>query len=149
VCHVDDSAALYIDILRKILSDEVIQQGRKGYYLAAAGSIEWSDLYKQMAKALAKSGAVDDDKIHKPSDQSMEAAAQALGCPKEFVPVEMGGSYVSLTIPVTVGAEKLTCCRRCTLQADRGRTIGWTPKYSAQHILQDAENEVQLILSEI
>jgi hypothetical protein len=149
VCHVDDSAALYIDILRKILSDEVIQQGRKGYYLAAAGSIEWSDLYKQMAKALAKSGAVDDDKIHKPSDQSMEAAAQALGCPKEFVPVEMGGSYVSLTIPVTVGTEKLTCCRRCTLQADRGRTIGWTPKYSAQHILQDAENEVQLILSEI
>jgi hypothetical protein len=149
VCHVDDSAALYIDILRNILSEKAIGQGRKGYYLAAAGSIEWSDLYKQMAKALAKSGAVDDDGIHRPNDQSMEAAAKALGCPKEFVPVEMGGSYVFSTIPVTVRTQQLTCCHRCTLQADRGRKIGWTPKYPAQHLSQDAENEVQLILSNI
>jgi hypothetical protein len=97
VCHVDDTVSLYIDILRNILSEKAIDQGRKGYYLAAAGSVQWSDLYKQMAVALAKNGAVDDDSIHRPSDESMEAAAKALGCPKEFVPVEMAGSYVSQT----------------------------------------------------
>jgi hypothetical protein len=147
VCHIDDTVSLYIDILQNILNEKAIDQGRKGYYLAAAGSIEWLDLYKQMAVALAKSGDVDDDSIHKPSDKSMEAAAEALGCPREFVPVEMGGSYVSAISPVIVRAEQLTHRRRCTLQADRGRKIGWTPRYSAQHILQDAENEVRLILS--
>jgi hypothetical protein len=149
VSHIDDTVSLYVEILRNILSENAIDQGRKGYYLAAAGSVEWSHLYKQMAVALAKSGAVDDDSIHKPSNGSMEAAAKALGCPKEFVPVEMGGSYVSPNTPVTVRAEQLTYCCRCTLQADRGRKIGWTPKYSAQHILQDAGNEVELILSNI
>ena len=149
MCHVDDTVSLYIDILRNILSEKAIDQGRKGYYLAAAGFVQWSDLYKQMAVALAKNGAVDDDSIHRPSDESMEAAAKALGCPKEFVPVEMAGSYVSPNVPIALSAEQLTCCRRCTLQADRGRKIGWVPKYSAQHILQDAENEVQLILSNI
>lgn len=149
MCHINDTVSLYIEILRNILGEKPIDQGRKGYYLAAAGSVEWSDLYKQMAVALAKSGAVDDDSIHKPTEESMAAAAKALGCPKEFVPVEMAGSYVSSEIPAIVRAEQLTQCHRCTLQADRGRKIGWTPKYSAQHILQDAENEVRLILSNI
>ena len=92
MCHVDDTVSLYIDILRNILSEKAIDQGRKGYYLAAAGSVQWSDLYKQMAKALAKRGAVEDDTLHDASSQSLEEAAKALGCPKEFVPVEMGGS---------------------------------------------------------
>ena len=74
------------------MSETAIDHGRKGYYLASPGSVAWSDLYKQMAVALAKSGAVDDDNVHKPSDESMETVAKALGCPKEFVPVEMGGS---------------------------------------------------------
>lgn len=43
----------------------------------------------------------------------------------------------------------LTMSRRCTLQADRGRKIGWSPQYSTQHILEDAEHEVQLILDNI
>jgi hypothetical protein len=149
VCHIDDTVSLYIDILRNILSEKAIDQGRKGYYLAAAGSVQWSDLYKQMAVALAKNGAVDDDSIYRPSEKSLEAAAKALGCPKEFVPVEMAGSCVPPNVSITLRAEPLTCCRRCTLQADRGRKIGWAPKYSAKHILQDAENEVQLILSNI
>ena len=93
MCHVDDTVSLYIDILRNILSEKTIDHGRKGYYLASSGSVAWSDLYKQMAVALAKRGVVDDDNIHRSSDESLEVAAKALGCPKEFVPVEMGGSY--------------------------------------------------------
>lgn len=45
-----------------------------------------------MAKALAERGVVADDAIHDASAESLEATAKALGCPKEFVPVEMGGS---------------------------------------------------------
>jgi hypothetical protein len=48
-----------------------------------------------------------------------------------------------------MSARMLTELRRCTLQADRGRKIGWSPQYSAKHILEDAENEVQLILHNI
>lgn len=43
----------------------------------------------------------------------------------------------------------LTKLHRCTLQADRGKKIGWSPEFSAQHILEDAENQVQLILDNI
>jgi hypothetical protein len=49
-------------------------------------------MYKQVAKALAKRGVVEDDTLHNASSESLEEAAKALGCPKEFVPVEMGGS---------------------------------------------------------
>ena len=45
-----------------------------------------------MAKALAKLGVVEDDALHDATVESLEEAAKALGCPKEFVPVEMGGS---------------------------------------------------------
>lgn len=74
------------------MSEKPIDCNRNGYYLAASGAIPWSDLYKQMAKALAKRGAVEDDTLHEASNESLEEAAKALGCPKEFVPVEMGGS---------------------------------------------------------
>lgn len=60
--------------------------------MASPGAIAWSDLYKQVAKALANRGVVEDDTLHNASADSLEEAAKALGCPKEFVPVEMGGS---------------------------------------------------------
>ena len=74
------------------MSEEQIDCNRRGYYLAYPGGIAWSDLYKQMAKALAKREVIEDDTLHNASTGSLEAAAEALGCPKEFVPVEMGGS---------------------------------------------------------
>jgi hypothetical protein len=74
------------------LGEEQIDCNRSGYYLASPGAIAWSDLYKHMAKALAKRGVVQDDTLHSASADSLEEAAKALGCPKEFVPVEMGGS---------------------------------------------------------
>jgi hypothetical protein len=83
-----------VDLLRKILSGKQICHNRQGYYLASSGAVAWSDLYKQMAKALAKRGVVEDDTLHEAHAESLEQAAKALGCPKEFVPVEMGGSYV-------------------------------------------------------
>jgi hypothetical protein len=92
VSHIHDTVTLYIEILRKILSEEQIDCNRDGYYLASSGAIPWSELYKLMAKALAERGVVSDDALHDASAESLEEAAKALGCPKEFVPVEMGGS---------------------------------------------------------
>jgi hypothetical protein len=45
-----------------------------------------------MARALVKCGVVEDDTLYDASSEALEGAAKALGCPKEFVPVEMGGS---------------------------------------------------------
>lgn len=92
MCHIHDTVTLYIQLLRNILSEEQIDRNKRGYYLASPGAIAWSDLYKQMAKALAKRGVVEDDTLHNASAESLEEAAKALGCPKDFVPVEMGGS---------------------------------------------------------
>jgi hypothetical protein len=92
VCHIHDTVTLYVQLLRKILGEEHIACNQQGYYLASPGAVAWSDLYKQMAKGLAKRGVVEDDTLHDASDESLEEAAKALGCPKEFVPVEMGGS---------------------------------------------------------
>lgn len=92
MCHIHDTTALYVALLVKILEGEEIENGRNGYYLASPGSIAWTDLYKQMAKALAKRGVIDDDTVHEVSDESLEEAGKALGCPKEIVPVQMAGA---------------------------------------------------------
>lgn len=92
MCHIHDTVTLYIQLLHNILSEEQIDCNKRGYYLASPGAIAWSVLYKQMAKALAKRGVVQDNMLHDASNESLEEAAKALGCPKEFVPVEMGGS---------------------------------------------------------
>lgn len=39
--------------------------------------------------------------------------------------------------------------RRCSLQADRGKKIGWAPVYPTEHALDDAGNEVELILKNL
>jgi hypothetical protein len=35
---------------------------------------------------------------------------------------------------------------RCTLVADNGANIGWTPRYKAEHILEAADEEVNFVL---
>lgn len=92
MCHIHDTVSLYVQLLRKILSEEQIDCNRQGYYLASPGTTAWSDLYKRMAEALAKRDVVQDDTLHDANSESLEEAAKVLGCPKEFVPVEMGGS---------------------------------------------------------
>jgi len=92
VCHIHDTTALYLALLIKILKEEKLDNGRNGYYLASPGSIAWTDLYKKMAEALAKRGVIDDDTVQEVSDDSLEEAGKALGCPKAVVPVQMGGA---------------------------------------------------------
>jgi hypothetical protein len=91
VCHVDDNTGLYLQILRRILDGSNPPSGKNGYYLAASGSVAWVDLYSSMAKSLAQRGEVDDDKVEPASDHALAGVAKALGCPKELVPLQIGG----------------------------------------------------------
>ncbi|CAM1506205.1 Fc.00g058460.m01.CDS01 [Cosmosporella sp. VM-42] len=129
VCHVNDNASLYVEILRSILRDGNLGYGKNGYYLAASGSVVWDDLYEAMAKSLAKRGVVDDTSVESADDAILEKMGAALGSPKEFVRVQLGG--------------------KCTFEAKHGEALGWKPKYLSEHIIEAADAEVELILKHI
>ncbi|KAJ6160453.1 hypothetical protein N7470_003849 [Penicillium chermesinum] len=126
VCHVIDNTRLYLEIMRNILSGKNIAHGKNGYYLASSGPIVWDDLYRAMAKGLAKRGVVKSDSVEVADDAALQAMGEALGCPKEAVSVHLGGS--------------------CTLTPNNACKIGWAPEFAAQHALEVADDEVDLIL---
>ena len=68
--------------------------GKNGYYLASPGSVAWDDLYGAMGTALLRHKLVDDDTVIPASEEDVEAMAAALGVPKEFVGVSLGGLFV-------------------------------------------------------
>ncbi|KAK8119760.1 uncharacterized protein PG998_004386 [Apiospora kogelbergensis] len=137
VCHVIDNTNLYLDILRRILlggdggGEGQLRSGRNGYYLAASGSVAWDDLYAAMAAALAKrgDGFVDDARVETADRAALEKMGEALGCPADIVPVQLGGN--------------------CTFTAKHGEEIGWRPTHKPGHILEAAEDEVALILENL
>lgn len=91
VCHIVDNTTLYFDILRMILTGGDPGHGRNGYFLASPGGVAWEDIYAAMAAALARRGIVADDSVMPASLQVLERIGEALGCPAEFVPVQIGG----------------------------------------------------------
>ncbi|KIW41151.1 uncharacterized protein PV06_06734 [Exophiala oligosperma] len=129
VCHVLDNAHLYLELLRQILSDKNPGSGKNGYYLASPGSVAWQDLYAGMAAALAKRGIISDATVQRASDETMADMGAALGCPKEIVPLQLGGL--------------------CTFTARNGEKIGWRPEFPSTHILDTADEEVALILDNL
>ncbi|KAI1454878.1 NAD(P)-binding protein [Annulohypoxylon moriforme] len=130
VCHVVDSAGVYIELLRSILADRNPSHGKSGYYLAASGSIAWDDLYSAVGVALAKRDVVSDDKVVTANDQILEEMGTALGRPKEFVSLQLGG--------------------RCTFTARRAEEeLGWKPVHEPQHILETVDDEVERILQHL
>ena len=91
VCHIKDNTKLYMQLLTSILHEENPNFGRNGYYLAASGSVAWSEIYSAMAKALAKRGVIESPEVKKAYDVALGKMAQALECPKELVAVQIGG----------------------------------------------------------
>ncbi|KAJ5578649.1 uncharacterized protein N7459_007613 [Penicillium hispanicum] len=126
VSHVVDTATLYLEIMRSILSGRDIGYGQRGYYLAASGKVAWNEIYCAMAKGLAKRSAIETENVELVDEAALEEMGKALGCPKDMVPLFLGGN--------------------CALEAVHGREIGWTPQYRAEHILEMADAEVDLIL---
>lgn len=91
VCHILDNTTLYIELMRAILEGKNPGSGRQGYYLASSGSVVWEDLYDVVAAALAKRKLVDDETVKSANDETLSAMGAALGCPKELVPLQLGG----------------------------------------------------------
>lgn len=91
VCHVLDNTSLYLQMVRKLVSDEDLGHGRFGYYLASPGSVVWDDIYRAIAQALHKRGLVDDQEVHLANQDDLAKMGEALGCPADFVPVQVGG----------------------------------------------------------
>ena len=89
--HVHDTVTLYHAILAKILAEDEIGHDKNGYYLAASGNVAWAEIYQATAEGLFKRGVVEDAAVSEVSGEALEQMAQALCCPKEFVPVQMGG----------------------------------------------------------
>ncbi|EXJ89271.1 hypothetical protein A1O3_02337 [Capronia epimyces CBS 606.96] len=129
VCHVIDNSTLYLELLRAILAGKNPGSGKHGYYLASSGSVAWADLYAAIARSLAKRGLVDDPTVEQASDEGLAQMAAALGYPKELVHWALGGE--------------------CTFTAKHGEQIGWKPQYPPHHILEAADDEVELVLSSL
>ncbi|CAN8100997.1 unnamed protein product [Discula destructiva] len=127
VCHILDNTTLYLDILRKILNGEDPGHGKNGYFLASPGSVAWDDIYAAMAASLATRNIVGDSSVVLATPQILQALGEALQCPPEFVPVQIGGN--------------------CAFTAEHGKSLGWTPQFSAQHLIETADEEVELILN--
>ncbi|KPI45654.1 uncharacterized protein AB675_440 [Cyphellophora attinorum] len=128
VCHVVDTASLYLFILSAILSGSNLPSGKQGYYLASPGVVKWIDLYRSMAKHLLKAGVIDTDEVVLADEKILEEMAKALQCEPSFVGVQVGGM--------------------CTFQARNGQKIGWAPEFKAKHALAEgAEEEVKLLLA--
>ncbi|KAL3431611.1 hypothetical protein BDV09DRAFT_206482 [Aspergillus tetrazonus] len=126
VCHVVDTARLYLQILAQILRGSDIGYGKKGFYLAASGSVYWNDIYQAFAEALAKREIVDSAEVKQADDIVLARIGELLGVSPSVVPVLIGG--------------------KCTFTAVHGNEIGWKAEYPPEHIIEAADAEVELIL---
>ncbi|ORX93908.1 hypothetical protein BCR34DRAFT_608440 [Clohesyomyces aquaticus] len=126
VCHVRDNTTLYLRILESILESKEIGYGENGYFLASSGSVAWMDLYEAIANSMKKRDLIGDEKVVKANDATLQRIGDALGCPKDFAPVQIGGL--------------------CTFTAKHGQQIGWKPQFAPEHIIETADEEVELIL---
>ncbi|KXH27948.1 hypothetical protein CNYM01_04548 [Colletotrichum nymphaeae SA-01] len=126
VCHVIDNTSLYLQILRSILNEETPGYGKNGYYLAASGSVAWDDLYEAMAKALKARNVITDERVVPADETALGKMAQGLGTESSLVQMRLAG--------------------KCTFTAKHGAQLGWKPQFPSEHILEAADDEVELIL---
>ena len=92
MCHVLDNTNLYLELVRAILTDKNPGSGKNGYYLAASGSVMWTDLYAAIAAGLAKRGIIDHESVIPATDQNLSDMAVGLSCPKELFALQLGGT---------------------------------------------------------
>lgn len=91
VSHINDTAELYAQLLRRLLASDDIPAGKNGFYLASSGPVAWLDIYSAAARALHKRGVIDSSEVGEVSDAALEKAAEVLPGGKAMVPFHMGG----------------------------------------------------------
>ena len=77
-----------------MLAGENPDSGKHGYYLAASGTVEWRALYAEIATVLAERRVVEDATVLPATDLALNNMATGLGCPKELVALQLGGTSV-------------------------------------------------------
>lgn len=91
VCHVSDTVGLYLEMLRGMLEGRELGHGRQGYFLASPGSVGWEEIYEVIGRALKRRGLVDDEAVGQADREILGKMAEALGCGREWVGVQVGG----------------------------------------------------------
>ncbi|KAJ5953134.1 hypothetical protein N7454_000030 [Penicillium verhagenii] len=129
VCHIVDNSNLYLQMVRNMLLNKDMGYNKQGFYMASSGSVAWDDIYHAFAVALAKRGVVDDDRVKQADDIALVEMGEALGVPPSLVPVMLGG--------------------KSTFTAVHGSEIGWKAEYAPEHILETADEEVELIIESL
>lgn len=134
---------LYLEILRKILLEE-IGHGKNDFFLASSGPIRWMEVYEAFAKTLAKRGIID-HQVTLADASTLAKMAEGTGVEPEAVQVLLGGKYI-FSAAIILNFILTGAIRRSLFTADDGYKIGLKPRYPAQHWLEVADDEVQLIL---
>ncbi|KAL1409546.1 hypothetical protein Q8F55_003530 [Vanrija albida] len=132
IVHVEDIADLFLKLLAATLPGGYPAKSGKagGYYFAEAGFVSWKQLADLVAADLHMRGFVDSPQ-----------GKQFPGVPEDrSVPVQRLNTspfYYSLVFAGLVN-----------LHAQRGRSIGWTPKYDDKWLVEHFDTEVEPILAQ-
>lgn len=94
--HISDQTALYARIVQKILADEALEHGEKGYYFTLAHDLHWHEVAGKLAAAMNARGLVTDEETGTWANSN--DAAEALGVPAMFVQALWNSGYL---IPLT------------------------------------------------
>ncbi|KAJ7168190.1 NAD-P-binding protein [Mycena crocata] len=129
LCHLQDLVSLYMTLLTSIIAGNNPPSGRNyGYYFAENGVFSWKALYQGIASRLFAlgylKGSVADGEVTltKATEEDIQRASQVLKVPPKFVPVSMCG--------------------------DRGRKLGWEPKFGVDNLMGVISEEVDFIIKE-
>jgi len=115
--HIDDTADLYITLYDGVLSGRA-GHGREGYYFAENGHYTWHGLSKAVAEALVALGKVKNTE------------------PTPFTTAERE----ELPLLRILGTNALC-------HANRGRALGWKPKYTIDDLYKSLKPEAEVLLS--
>ncbi|TBU33513.1 NAD(P)-binding protein [Dichomitus squalens] len=119
--HIDDIAELYIVLFDNIISDpDKTGHGWEGFYFGENGEHHWIDISRAVGKAMVELGLTDNAE---PTSFTAEELAKYWGS-------EEAGWFSGTN-------------SRC--RADRGRALGWKPKYTTQDMLASVKLELEAL----
>nr|XP_031857875.1 uncharacterized protein CI109_006747 [Kwoniella shandongensis]KAA5524947.1 hypothetical protein CI109_006747 [Kwoniella shandongensis] len=123
IVHVEDIADLFLALLHSSLSKHAPSGKAGGYYFAESGFASWQQMTQTVAKFMYKRGLVDSAEATPwPGLPDKSIAAQSLNCTPGYVSHIFGGLV--------------------RLNAQRGATIGWKPKYDESYFFEQFDNEI-------
>jgi len=122
--HVSDVADLFILLLEKLLKGELKDPESQGYYFAENGEHSWGAIHEEIGKILHKKGIAQDASVNEIN--SDEEIVKAYGFPE-------AAYYIS---------------GNSRAKANKGRKIGWAPKYGGDAVFKSIEADVDYLLSQ-